>query len=245
MQSFVQIVALHFKLSKGKHIMMITPKKEIQNVRIVFILDKSGSMNYIKNKTVSGFNEYIEQQKAEEGDAFVTLVQFDGKVSNSYTDVRIQDVPELQFYPNGNTALYDAVGSTVASMLSQPDRFDKTIIVIMTDGEENSSREYQHSTVMSLLNEAQNDRNWEVIFVGANIDAVKTANSLGIKSGKSVTFDYDSSGADSVMKSLSVATSSMRGKSFAYASGEAFCDASLDMTKLYSNIKSGQDVKEV
>jgi uncharacterized protein with von Willebrand factor type A (vWA) domain len=155
MQSFVQIVALHFKLSKGKHIMMITPKKEIQNVRIVFILDKSGSMNYIKNKTVSGFNEYIEQQKAEEGDAFVTLVQFDGKVSNSYTDVRIQDVPELQFYPNGNTALYDAVGSTVASMLSQPDRFDKTIIVIMTDGEENSSREYQHSTVMSLLNEAQ------------------------------------------------------------------------------------------
>ena len=218
-------------------------KQQPQNARIVFILDRSGSMRSIARDTVGGFESFIETQKAQPGSATVTLVQFDDQYQVDYKDVPINEVPDLQFVPRGWTALYDAIGKTVAEKMSgeQPDD-TKTIIVILTDGEENRSTEYTYNYVQNLLKEAQDILGWEVIFVGANIDAVKTASSLGIKASNSVTFDYSSKGAGDVMAAVGYATSSMRGASFAYADGSKLDAQNLDMTKMYTDLKNNANI---
>jgi uncharacterized protein YegL len=223
---------------------MIQIKKEQPtNARIVFILDRSGSMRSIARDTIGGFESFLETQKEQPGSATVTLVQFDDQYQVDYKDIDINEVPKLQFTPRGWTALYDAIGKTVSEMMAEKQPEDtKTIIVILTDGEENRSTEYTYGSVQNLLKEAQDSLGWEVIFVGANIDAVKTASSLGIKASNSVTFDYTSKGAVDVMAAVSYATSSLRGRSFSYADGSTLDAQNLDMSKMYADLKNNASI---
>lgn len=227
---------------------MVTPVKKTKktkkaktpkNTRILFILDRSGSMRAIMDDTIGGFNSYVAGQLDCPGEATLSLIQFDHECLIVHDNVPVADVPEMTretFVPRGMTALYDAVGMTISQFKEAP-KDTKTIVMILTDGQENSSKEYTFSSVKKLIQEVEDDLGWEVMFLGANMDAGQVAASMGIKGMNAATFDFSANGAADALSSVTLATRSMRGASFSYADGTSSADG-LDMSKLYNDVKA-------
>lgn len=171
------------------------------NTEILCILDRSGSMASIKNDTIGGFNSFLKDQKEVEGNAKITLIQFDGAYEIVYQGVDIKEAPELNsnvFVPRGSTALLDAIGKTLTEQKARIQKeawADKVIVVILTDGEENSSTTYNFDTIKTLTQSAQNDE-WSFIYLGANQDAFSVASSFGIdtKSALNTISAYSATG---------------------------------------------------
>jgi uncharacterized protein YegL len=120
---------------------------------IVAILDRSGSMAHLADDTIGCFNKFIEDQKKVPGEAFLTTVLFDDQYNFLHEGVNIQDVKPMtaqEYFARGMTALLDAVGRTVIrigerlSKMNEADRPSKVIVLIITDGEENSSKEFTY-----------------------------------------------------------------------------------------------------
>lgn len=164
--------------------------------RIVIILDRSGSMNSVREATVAGFNDFIRKQREYEGEVTVKLVQFDDQYEVVF-DKPLAEVPELTqdtFVPRGYTALYDAQGKTIVALgeeleaLPESERPSKVIVMTLTDGLNNASREYRLERVAELIRHQTQKYNWDFIFLGANQDAVKTATSLNINVDAALTF---------------------------------------------------------
>lgn len=162
--------------------------KTNETTELVFILDASGSMAGMENDTVGGFNSLIEKQKAEEGGAFVTTVFFSHRsviVHDRLPLAEVEPLTEEQYRVGGSTALYDAIGGMIEHIekihkYSRPEDVPaRTLFVITTDGEENSSRKYSLREVKSLIEGHEKD-GWQFLFLGANIDAFSTAESMGI-----------------------------------------------------------------
>src|SRR3954469_14679099 len=146
---------------------------------IAVLLDRSGSMEAVKSDTEGGFNAFIDAQRAEPGEARVTLAQFDTQYDVVYANRPIGDVPRLALQPRGGTALYDALGRLITDVGSElaalPDdqRPGTVVVVVLTDGHENSSREWTHDAVSSAIRRQQDDYSWAFLFLGANMDAVQ------------------------------------------------------------------------
>jgi len=161
---------------------------------IICILDKSGSMSTIKKDAIGGFNTYLEGQQKEEGEATMTLILFD----NSYIPIfenkpisEVQPFGDRDFIPGGSTALLDAIGITlneVSSRENLPGAADKYFVVILTDGEENASKEYTHEAVKRMTETLRESGKWEFIYLGANQDAFSVAQSMGISTSNSLNF---------------------------------------------------------
>ena len=169
---------------------------------LVFILDRSGSMRGLERDTIGGFNAMIGKQKKEEGDALVSVVLFDDVPEVIYDRVDIKDITEMteeQYFVRGCTALLDAVGGaihhikSVRKEMEKEDRPEKTIFVITTDGLENASRQYTYEKVKQMIEKRQ-AKNWEFIFLGANIDAAAEAGRMGIKKSRAVNYNCDAQG---------------------------------------------------
>ncbi|NCC85243.1 MAG: VWA domain-containing protein [Clostridia bacterium] len=169
---------------------------------LVFILDRSGSMSGLESDTIGGFNAMLQKQKAEAGTAYVTTVLFDDKYELLHDRIDIRGVAELtdeEYFVRGSTALYDAVGKTVQKLrnvlkhTAVEQRADKVLIVITTDGMENSSREYSAAKIKTLI-ETQRKAGWEFLFLGANIDAAAAAEEIGIAKDRSIQYLADSEG---------------------------------------------------
>lgn len=193
-------------------------KREKNLTEIVFILDRSGSMSGLEGDTVGGYNAFIEKQKREEGDAKLTTVLFDDKyeVLHDRVDIRkLSPISEREYYVRGTTALIDAIGRSITKMLmdikmSQEDeKPNKVIFVITTDGYENASCEYSIEEVRNLI-ENQKKEGWEFIFLGANIDAVKTAGDYGISSDRAANFNNDAKGVSLNYQTVSEAVAHFR-----------------------------------
>ncbi len=185
---------------------------------MIFILDKSGSMSGLEGDTVGGFNSMIGKQKLEEGDALVTTVLFDTDVTTLHDRVRIGEVPDMtgrDYVPGGCTALLDAVGTTVSRIsgirkyLRPEDVPSKTVVVITTDGYENSSREYTYSSIKKLIGKKR-EEGWEFIFLGANIDAASTAESIGIDRRRAAKYAANSAGTEVNFKAVGAVLCSLR-----------------------------------
>lgn len=170
---------------------------------LVFILDRSGSMSGLEADTIGGFNAMIEKQKQEAGDATVTTILFDSKVETLHdrTDLqKIEPMTNKDYYVRGMTALLDAVGSTIQhishvhTVMGEDNVLEHTMFVITTDGMENASREFTAEAVRSLIKERKEKDNWEFLFLGANIDAVKAAGNIGIGADRAVNYHPDSVG---------------------------------------------------
>ena len=165
---------------------------------IICILDRSGSMGSIATETIGGFNNFIDEQKKVEGKARVTLVQFDNVYEVVYEGIKLKNVPVLDsdtFKPRGMTALFDAIGKTLTNQQKRIDDekwADKVIVLILTDGEENASQEYNEQSVKVLTKEAQ-DKEWSFIYLGANQDSFSAATKFGIntKSVLNSVSNYD------------------------------------------------------
>lgn len=154
--------------------------------KIVMILDKSGSMHSCKDDTEGGVNSYIEKQKKLDGEVDFTLVEFNSQYNTVYKNVPIDEVKPYTFHPSGTTALLDAVGSTIDSVgnelasLPEDERPGVVIVMIITDGEENTSREYKLARIKEMIIHQQEVYKWEFSFLGANQDAFAAGNSMGI-----------------------------------------------------------------
>lgn len=179
-------------------------------VEIVAIMDRSGSMGMIRDDAIGGFNGFLEQQKALGGNASLTLVLFDDKYEVPVKGVSIQDVEPLTretFVPRGWTALNDAIGRSLNELEAKNP--DKAIILIITDGAENGSTEFNSQTVKEKIKAAE-ARGWEVIFLAANIDAFAAGGSLGISGSNTYAFAANSAGVAQAFTSMSVRSSSYR-----------------------------------
>lgn len=157
---------------------------------IVFILDRSGSMSGVKSDTIGGVNGFIEKQKSAPGQALFTLVQFAETSKTTVSGIPIRDVAlltEATYQPTGNsTSLYDAIGSTIDAVgaklhyTPESDRPGKVLVVIQTDGQENSSAKYNRRTVAEMIKHQRDKYDWDFVFIGASEIAVQDAVAMGI-----------------------------------------------------------------
>jgi uncharacterized protein YegL len=185
------------------------------------VVDRSGSMVTIAADTEGGFNSFIEKQKAEPGTATGSLTIFDNEVETLYSFVNIQDIPAFHLVPRGWTALLDAIGVTITKLglslaaMPEDERPSKVVVLIMTDGEENSSKEYTYEQIAEMVKEQADVYNWEFVFMGANIDAFDVASKLNIKKGSTMNYSASSAGVEasylSLTKNMSAFRSGARG----------------------------------
>lgn len=170
---------------------------------LVFILDRSGSMDGLEDDTIGGFNAMLEKQKKEEGKAFVSTILFDDKTEVLHDRLpldKVRPITEEEYYVRGCTALLDAVGGAIHHIgnihkyARREERPGRTLFVITTDGMENASRRYTAPQVRRMIERQKARYGWEFLFLGANIDAVETAGQLGIGADRAVNFHCDSRG---------------------------------------------------
>jgi hypothetical protein len=160
---------------------------------LVFLLDRSGSMQSIKSDVEGGFAAFITEQRKAPGDCVATLAQFDTHYELLYRGLPIDEVPPLDLQPRGGTALLDSMGKLITDTAAQLDatpegeRPGTVIVAIMTDGHENSSQEWTHYAIKSLV-EQQTKRGWEFLYMGADQDAIEVGAQLGVQRDKSVTY---------------------------------------------------------
>lgn len=186
---------------------------------IVFILDRSGSMGGLEADTIGGYNSLIEKQKKEEGEAYISTVLFDDKVEILHDRVNLDVVKPMtdkEYYVRGCTALLDAVGDAIHHIgnvhkyARDEDRPEKTLFIITTDGQENSSRKYSYERVKHMVKRQQERFGWEFLFLGANIDAVCEAGKFGIRADRAVNYECDRVGTEINYQVLSRAVSRVR-----------------------------------
>ncbi len=190
-------------------------------VKIINIIDKSGSMQSKIDMAISGFNEFLMEQKKVEGKALVSTVLFSSynKERTLYEDIDIEGCKYLDkdtYTTDGMTALYDAIGKTINHEIDKlgnlplEERPEKILCVILTDGEENSSRNFTKDSIKKLINEMKEDFKWEFIFLAANEEASTQAETMGISKGNSYAFTNDAEGLKDAYRGVSYATTSYR-----------------------------------
>lgn len=185
---------------------------------LVFILDRSGSMNGLEKDTVGGFNSFIEKQKKQKGECLVSLVTFNSHSEVVYDRVLLNEIRKMKlddFVPSGCTALIDAMGDSIKHIknvhkyIRKEDIPEHTMFVIMTDGLENDSHKYTSDEVKKLVSK-QKEEGWEFIFLAANIDAIETAKQYGIKEDRAVNYHSDVKGTATNFNVLSKAVTKLR-----------------------------------
>ncbi|WP_182022513.1 VWA domain-containing protein [Haloquadratum walsbyi] len=181
---------------------------------VTFVLDSSGSMSKIADDTRGGFNTFLMEQREEEGEAAVTLYDFDSTVELVYRGSEIADAETLDtdnYRPGGKTALHDAI----ARAIDETDDYiaaadvENVIIVVLTDGKENAS-ETPQNVVRERVEEYREEHGWEFLFIGANQDAALTAEQMGMDRDRSLDMAHDGDGAEAAHRSVSESISQAR-----------------------------------
>jgi len=164
---------------------------------IALIVDRSGSMGNVVDDTIGGVNSFINKQREEDGEAYVTLVQFDNEIETIHDYVNINDVPELTsnvYFPRGMTSLYDAIGITSVKLgqrlaqMAEEDRPERVIVAIITDGAENCSKEYTRDGIKSIIKEQEEKYKWDYNFISADLSSYNDARKMGFAAGKTALY---------------------------------------------------------
>jgi uncharacterized protein YegL len=190
---------------------------------IIFILDRSGSMEKIRTDMIGGFNSFLKEQKKIPSECKVSLYQFDTNYGSTvepiYKQMDIKTAPELTletFVPRGGTPLYDAVATIIKEvegrLKSTPEneKPEKVLVVCITDGEENSSREWNSKQVKQMIEHQEEQNKWEFVYLGANQDAWNVGENLGFKASSTLGYVATAGGTNSMWKSLSTKTITYR-----------------------------------
>ncbi|MGB3325019.1 MAG: vWA domain-containing protein [Mycolicibacterium fortuitum] len=161
---------------------------------LVFLLDRSGSMQSIKSDVTGGFDAFLAEQRAADSECAVTLAQFDHEYEVVYRGVPLAEVPQLELSPRGRTALLDSMGKLITDTAAEIDALPEehkpgtVVVAIMTDGHENASVEWQRAAIKAVVEQQTNDHGWEFLYMGADQDAVEVGKGLGVKAEQSVTY---------------------------------------------------------
>lgn len=186
---------------------------------LVFILDRSGSMSGLESDTIGGYNALLQKQKKESGEAIITTVLFDDKYELLHDRINlrgIETITDKEYFVRGSTALLDAVGKTINKIGNaqkhtiENERAEHVMFVITTDGMENASREFSYEKVRQMIEHQKNKYGWEFIFLGANIDAITTAERFGIGKDRATNYNADSEGTLLNYEVISETVSCMR-----------------------------------
>lgn len=178
-------------------------ENNLKETEIVVVLDKSGSMGSIAKATVEGFNTFLNEQKNAEGNAYLSLVQFDDRYEINYKSLPIKDVPELingeTYIPRGSTCLYDSIGRTINELQTDRD----VVFVIITDGHENASREFKGEAIKKMIETLETENKWKFLYLGANQDAITAGNAIGVKAANSMSWAASADGVGNTFMSMS------------------------------------------
>lgn len=175
-------------------------------------------MSSIREDTIGGFNSFLEDQVDQDGSSTVTLVEFANSVDVRYEGMAIEGADRLSkdsYTPGGGTALYDAIVTGIENTasfiegVSDGDGPQNVVVVVLTDGKENSS-ETSQGAVRERVQTAQRQRDWEFLFIGANQDAALTAEGMGIDRQNSLDMDHSGDGTRAAYESTSEAVEELR-----------------------------------
>lgn len=214
---------------------------------VAVVMDESGSMTSCWDATISGFNEFLQGQQntTGAGEAYLTLVKFDApNIKTVYSNVNVKNAAPLNretYKPNGGTNLFDAIGETlnnvnrVLESVSQEER-PGVIVVIMTDGEENSSRSYSGDQIKSMVKTSEAS-DWTFQFLGANVDAFAMGATFGMNTSN--TLAYNTASMGNTMNVLSRSTSNIR-----VAKSAGVSTAELYTQSLYSEEDRAKSVEK-
>ena len=157
-------------------------------LHICFVLDESGSMYNSVDDVTEGFQKLIDEQRKEKnGECIISLYRFSDTVKKDYIGKPVDEVPRLTYSPWGCTAMNDGVGTAIdeigkwLSDMDESERPSKNMIVIMTDGQENASKEYNFDTVKAKIKHQEEKYSWTFVYMGTNLQDLRDANRLGIK----------------------------------------------------------------
>jgi len=180
-----------------------------RNLRVGIILDRSGSMNVCRDVTIDAVNNYVKELNGGNFKGRLSLTLFDSDGIDLLWDaVKLKECPKLDretYVPRSMTPLYDAVGRTVRDLDSEnTDNYDGVVLVIVTDGEENFSKEFTKEAIKQLLDDKQKNDEWLVLYLGANQDAFAEGGAIGTQSA--ATMNYTTDSAVAAMASASSAT---------------------------------------
>lgn len=186
---------------------------------LVFILDRSGSMSGFEADTIGGFNATIEKQKKQDGKVYVSTVLFDNESEAIHDRVDISEIrpmTENEYRVGGCTALLDAIGGAIHHIgnihkYARPEDVpEHTVFVITTDGMENASHRYSSQEIKSMIKRQNEKYGWEFIFLAANIDAVETAESIGIRRERAANYRQTKEGVGRSYYAMCEAITSVR-----------------------------------
>jgi uncharacterized protein YegL len=209
-----------------------TPKR----LYCALVLDESGSMSGLRQSTIDGANAWLADQRKDGPDDLLTLVTFDApndptkpRVRTLYDGVPLKEVVDLthaQYNPDGGTPLFDALGATIARIEADPRASDRSVvIVVMTDGLENASVEYNRETIAHRVEQKERD-GWTLMYLGANQDAKAVAQSMNFDANFAVTYAPTPAGTDVMYEAVSASVSGLRSGRTRRAVSETLHDAS-------------------
>lgn len=190
-------------------------------IHISVLLDRSGSMAQIADDVVGGFNTFLREQREEPGEARVTLVQFDGQdpfeiLIDGHDLASVEDLDPRRYQPRADTPLLDAIGALIAridgEIVGRGDSglpIEDQVVVIITDGLENASREFSGQMISDLV-AARRERAWTFVFLGADEQSIRESVSLGLAARSSSRWSPTKDGTDAMFKKVSKETSAYR-----------------------------------
>lgn len=167
---------------------------------IALIVDRSGSMDGIKVDMEGGIKNFIQKQKETPGECTISLYQFDTVYEPVYENLNADKVPEYELHPRGGTALYDALGKTINNLgekyrkMPEEQRPEKVFVVTITDGMENSSREFDSEKIKEMVSHQSDVYKWTFVYLGANQDALLAARNIGVSVCNSMGYMASQSG---------------------------------------------------
>ncbi len=203
---------------------------------IICIVDRSGSMSSMQVEAQGGLNAFVEEQ-CKVGKANLTIVEFDSYIDMVCERIDINEAAAYELKPRGMTALLDAIGTVISDSEKYTSKDGKTIVVVMTDGIENASKEWTAPQINKLINERK-EEGWEFMFLAAGQNAIKTGVAYGFDADSTVTFSNTGQGATSANEVASVYTTSLRtmSKSAALGAKSNYISANADFLSEVGNI---------
>jgi len=207
---------------------------------IAYILDRSGSMESMREPAVAAFNQFVKSQLDVPGEARLTLVLFDDQYEVPLVVLPVEQVPQLTaatYVPRGSTALLDAIGRTITEtsarieVMTEAERPGKVILTIFTDGYENASRHYSNAHISDLI-ALHRAKGWEFLFLAANQDAIATASALNMDAHSSGNVKFSLDGVKSSGGAMSRKVRAMRMKSSGSMDAQAMKDEVMSMDQI-------------